>query len=241
VSRFVTVTSLALRELWISFRLLAVLGVLFATSLPTPFAGELPPVSLPFLPPQGALIWFALPLGAAMAVVSAVAAGALGGERTGGSAGWVVVRAVPRSTVLVAWFAAFALLLILGTVAAATVVWLSLEPLLVGSALDAFATTVGASTAAGLACLGAGLLVGAILPPRPAALITLVGTGGTLVAATLLGRPDVPSPLAGLSLLARLDEASRPVADGLRATGVALALTGGLLLTAAAAFDRADL
>jgi hypothetical protein len=89
--------------------------------------------------------------------------------------------------------------------------------------------------------LASGLLAGSLLPPVPAALVTglLVGVG--VIATAVLVPLDASSPLGGFVLLARLDEVVRPVADGLRSSGVSLATAAGLLLITAAAIDRADL
>ncbi len=54
-----------------------------------------------------------------------MAAAALSGERRRGSAGWLVIRAVPRPVILLGWFAAFVLLVVVGLLPAAALVWLT--------------------------------------------------------------------------------------------------------------------
>ena len=203
MTRFATLTGMALRELWISFRLLLVLGALLLAALP---AALLPHVMSPDLAgaPPDPLTWQAIGLCLALGLVAGVAAGTLAAERRRGTAGWLTGRSVPRAAVAVSWFAAFAVLLVAGLAPLAAVTWLSLSPFLPDGPLPLVAAMVAAGSA-GLAAVAAGLVLGAALPP------------------------------------ATLDTAARPVADGLRAAGVALSLAAVLLVVCVLVFERADL
>ena len=242
--RFGAVTGLALRELWISFRLLLAVGVLVAAALPSALLPHTTP-ALAATPLESPLEWFAIGLALALGVIGGMAAAALSLERRRGSAGWLVIRAVPRPVILLGWFAAFVVLLGAGLLPAATLVWLTVAAPAsdVGDAWPYAAPLIGA-WAAGAAAVAIGLLIGALLNPWPAGLLTLLVTGGVLLAAALGLAPalsSAPSPVAGLAILGDLPNQSRPVADALRAGGTSLLVAAGALILAAAALGRADL
>ena len=242
MSRLVTLTGLALRELWISFRLLLLLGLLLLAAMPPALLPQVLTPDLAGAPPDP-LTWFAVALAVAISVVSAVAAATFAAERGRGAAGWVVLRAVPRPTILLAWLAAFTLLLVAGLVPAGALTWISVAgaPLLFAAG-GPFAAALLATACAGVAAIALGLLAGGLLPPLLAGALTLLIAGGTLLAAALGEPPGMLTlPAGGLSVLATLDEAARPVADSLRAAGAALATAAVLLAVAAAGFERADL
>jgi hypothetical protein len=242
--RLLRLAGLALHDLWISFRALAVVGLLLLAGVPAIFA-QPAAVTVPYLggTPSGPMVWLSIPLAASLALVSAFAAGAMALERRRGTAGWIVLRSVPRATVLFAWFAAFGLLAVNGLVPAAVLAWLSLGVAAVPAGPWPFAAAIGASLAAGLAAIAAGLVLGSLLPMRAAMLLGLLLAGSALVAAAALTGPfgDTVTPISGLTLLSRLDETARPVADGLRSAGLALGLTAALLVVGAACIERADL
>jgi hypothetical protein len=231
----------ALRELWISFRLLTLLCALLATVLPVVL---LPRTTTAILadPPPGPLTWYAVATAAALALAAGVAAWSLAAMRRNGIAAWLAVRAVPRASILLGWFIATGLVVLAGVAGAALLGWMSL-----GSGSEVFvtgagyATTVIAIVAAGLVAVATGLLCGSALGPRPAALlaVVVVAAAGLATAGGLSGA--TPNPLGGLALLGRLEAEHRPVADGLVATGLALAASAGLLVAASAVIDRADL
>jgi ABC-type transport system involved in multi-copper enzyme maturation permease subunit len=240
VRRFTTLIGLALRELWLSYRLLAMLAALVAAALPVALLPELPGVTV-----AGVTLerpgWFAAGLAGALALVAGIAAGTISGERRRGTLAWLAVRAVPRTTVLLAWFGAFGLVLALGLAAAAALAASSLGGTLVASRPAAFIAVSGAVAAAGLAATATGLLVGTLLRPVAAVLVTLIMVGGTLLVAAL-GPPGWSLlPAAGLAILAGFDDAARPIADATRSSGTALAVAAGLLLLAAARLERVDL
>ena len=238
--RFATLVGLALRELWLSYRLLAILALLVVPALPVVLLPELPTLTL-----AGATLdrpaWFAAGLAGALALAAGIAAGTLAGERSRGTLAWLAVRGVPRTTVLLAWFWAFALVLALGLAASAALAVSSLGDAIVAGRPAAFTAVSGAVAAAGLAATASGLLVGTLLRPVPAVLVTLVLVGGSLLTAALVPAAWSPLPPAGIAMLAGLDDAARPIAESLRSSGTALAVAAGLLLLAAARLERVDL
>ncbi|HET6381003.1 MAG TPA: hypothetical protein VFH63_08260 [candidate division Zixibacteria bacterium] len=239
--RLALLTWLSLRELWMTFRLLAGLALLLAAALPLAL---LPPEVVPDLAgaPPDRLGWFAMALAGAVAAIAALAAQTLAIERRRGSVGWLALRAVPRSSILLGWFVAFAVLLVLGLAPAAVLAWLALgfDPALVARP-GAFAAAQAGVFVSGLASVAFGLLAGALLPRLAAVLLTALAAGTILLATVLVPLDASGWPFASLAALAHLDDAITPIADSLRATGLALALTAGLLLLAGAALDRADL
>ena len=243
MSRFLTVAGLALRELWISFRLLVALAALLLAALPTALLPT-EPVTL------AGTAWtplqlFAVGLAAAIALVAGMAAATLAGERRRGTIGWLVSRAVPRPTVMLAWFSAFALVMALGLIAAGALAWLTQGVASQGpGGAAAFIAPVAATWAAGAAAAALGLLLGSRLPSIPAALITILVAAALLVPAAsgvLPGLAAPPAPGAGLATLRDVAETARPIADSLRSAGASLTAAAVALLIGSAALSRADL
>lgn len=234
-----TLTGMALRELWISFRLLVVLGALLVAGLP---AALLPPVMSPDLAgaPLDPLGWLALATAAAMALAAAIAAATLASERRRGTAGWMAARAVPRATIALSWFVAFALLLSIGLVPVAAVAWFALGPFLLGGPA-ALVAAAAATACVGGATLAIGLLAGAALPRWPAAAVAALVATALLVPPVLGASAPWWLPADGLRVLAELDSAARPLADSLRAAGVALGVAAVVLVATVVTFERADL
>jgi len=249
VSRFLAVTGLALRELWISYRLLLVVGVLLLTALPAALltallGGLLPGSDDPLSTANQRIQLFAVGLAAGLALAAGVAAGTVSAERQRGTAGWLVTRAVPRGTIVTGWFAAFAVVLVLGIGPAAGLVWLSLGQL--AEAVDplAFTTSVVAALGVGLAAIALGLLLGSLLGTRPAMVASGLLTAVILLPATAVALPFLtaaPSPAAPFAMLADLADAVRPVAESARSGGVAMAASAAMLVLASAVMARADL
>jgi hypothetical protein len=243
VNRLLTVTGLALRELWISFRLLLAVGAIVVAALPTAL--------LPAAPFELAgrswttLQLFGVGLGIALALVAGLAAGALASERRRGTIGWLVSRSVPRPVVVLGWFSAFVLVLLLGLLPAGTLAWLTAGE--TTGTLDgplALAVPLLAAWAAGAAAIAAGLFLGSLLSSMPASLLTGLLVASVLVPAAAGVAPDLaatPAPAAGLALLGGLGEASRPIADSLRSAGLSMAIAAAGLVLGAAALGRADL
>lgn len=230
---------MAVRELWISFRLLLVAGTLLLSGLP---AALLPPVLSPDLAgaPPDPLTWLAVAVAAALTLAAAVAAATLATERRRGTAGWMVARAVPRATIALSWFAAFALVVALGIVPVAVAAWLVFGPFILGEA-GALAAAAVATACAGWAAIAFGLFAGAALPRWPAAVGAVLAGGALLVPPAFGQAGPWWLPADGLRVLGELDTTARPVADSLRAAGVALGLAAVVLVGAVVTFERADL
>jgi hypothetical protein len=234
-----TLTRMALHELWISFRLIPLVGVpvvggMLVSAVPPEFAGE--------TAVGGAGFWYAVAAGVAICVASALAALTMAHERRRGTAAWMAVRAVPRSSVLFSWFLAFAILLVAGLALGSFGAWLaaigraetSPDPLPFGAA-------VAATASLALAAVAAGLLIGTTLPALPATVLAVAVSAPLVAAAFLVPLGALPLPLGGLGLLTHLDSAARPVAGALQSAGAALAAAAVLLVLAGAGLERSDL
>jgi hypothetical protein len=231
VTRVGTLTGLALRELWISFRLLALLAV--------PLAGGILTAVRPEVTDAQILAWG---IAAAAVFLSALAAATLAAERRGGAAAWLVLRAVPRSSILIAWFEALAIPVLVGTIASAVLTWLAFATL-PAPLIDpvSFAVLAAAAAATTLEALALGLLLGAVARPLLAALLAAAASAGGVAAGLLVPLDPAYLPTAGLGLLARAEDLERPLSAGIQAAGLGLALTGLLVAAAAMAFARVDL
>jgi hypothetical protein len=234
----VALTALAIRELWISFRLLVLLGIALAGGM---LAAVLPDLG------GGSSSTLAWAMGGAGILASALAAAALATERRRGMAGWLVLRSVPRSSLVIAWFVALGIPLVIGMGAAAALAWLTVEVASVGSlansALDAlaFAALTAAAVLAVLQALALGLVLGTIARPLLAAVVAAPLSMILLIPSLLIG--DVPTyvPGSGLGLLGHAERLAHPLSDGLGSTGIGLAILGATLLVAAAFLERAEL
>ena len=222
------VSWLAVRELWISFRLLVLLAA---------YVGVGAMVALLPAPGSPALTRLSVGLAVAIVVGAAIAAGALASERVLGRAGWLVTRSISRGTVVVGWFAAVAGVSLVGLVAAAALGWLAASPSVVQLEPAPFAAIVGGVAAQGMALIAIGLLLGTLLRPVPAAGAALVA-GLLVAAASYFVLPDALSPLAALAALPTLD---RPLAAGVQGAGIGLATTAVALVLARVALGRVDL
>lgn len=226
------VARLAVRELWISFRLFGVIAG-FVT------AGAL--VALLPAPLPATVGRLALGLGVATLVVAAVAASAIAAERRAGRAGWLVSRSLPRATLLVGWFAGLAAVSLAGLAAAGVLGWLAAASVTLRLDPTGYVTLLAAVAATTLAAVALGLLAGVLLPRRAAVLVTL-GVGLGLGALAWLAPVD-PTMVPGgaYAALAALSEPGGSSAPGLRATGIGLASAALLLVSALAAMERAEL
>ena len=226
-------TRLAVRELWISFRLLPLLALPVIAGLVALLVSSDPDRVQPTL---------AWGMGVVAALAAGMAAAAWAMERRRGTAGWLSMRAVPRASILIAWFVGLAAPTLVGIAAGSVLVWVGsgTQP---NPPLDApaYATLVAAAAGAALQALAIGLLLGSFLPSMIAALVAVLGSGGLLGAGLLIVTEPPLIPTAGLGLLARAMDLLRPMSDGLQALGLGLTLTGLLLGTALLIFDRVDL
>ncbi len=229
-----TLVALDLRELWMSFRLLLILAVLPGSTLLLLLASAAAPDLL-----SSAV--YAAALAAATIVTAAVAAHSVATERRDGSAAWLAVRAVPRSALLLAQLAAFAPPMLVGLLASAIVAWLTL------ASSPAFATVpfgfglaVAAAAAAAFAAISLGILLGTLLDPWRATLVTVLVLIGVALA-TLLLPPTTPLPGGGFTLLGSLPSVGRPIEWALVAAGSSLVSMAVLTAAAMAVLQRIDL
>lgn len=226
------VTRLAVRELWITFRLLALLAG---------FIGVGALVALLPAPLPAVMERLAIGLGVAAILAGAVAAWSFADERSRGRAAWLVTRSVSRGTLLAGWFAAVALLALAGTAVAGLLGWLSASAVSLRLDAGAFATLIVGVAATVLTAIAIGLLIGTLLRGPIAAGVTVaVGTGlGALAWAIPGAGAFVPG--AAMVDLAGLAEGVVAGVAGLRAAGAALLATALLLVIARLVLERAEL
>ncbi|MDQ2940777.1 MAG: hypothetical protein M3R05_01155 [Chloroflexota bacterium] len=232
MSLVMAVTWLAVRELWISFRLIVVIALfVLAAALVAlqPGVGRQEPAG-----------WYAIGLGIASIGAGALTADTLAGERRRGTAAWLASRAVPRVTLLVGWFLALLAAGMVGLVPGAALAWLTILPVVPFLDPPRFAIAVLAVGSGALAALALGMLAGALLTPRWAAVLTLVLCA--MVAAGALAVPGARSltPTSGYFLLAEIST-EWPLGYALQAIGIGLASAALLLGAASLALERADL
>lgn len=230
--RGAALTGLALRELWISYRLLALLAV--------PLVGGILTAVRPEAARDPATLAWAM--AAAGVIGSAIAAASLALERRQGNVAWLALRAVPRSSFLLAWMGALAIPVLLSTAISVSLAWLVFAggsfPLVDGISFAGLGSAAAATT---LEALALGLLAGSLARPTLAVAVAAVLSGAALAAGILLPADPGFVPTAGLGLLARAASLERPLSSGLQALGLGLGGTGLLLAGAAAALTRADL
>jgi ABC-type transport system involved in multi-copper enzyme maturation permease subunit len=229
VSQAGVVTRLAVRELWISFRLLALLAAHVGVGAIVAL--------LPVSPSETTFTRLGLGLAASIVVGCAIAADALSTERDLGRAGWLVTRSISRATLLLGWFVALAGVTLLGLGAAGTLGWLAIARSVPPLEPAAFAAVLAGVAAMALAALAIGLLVGSLLR-RAFAVIAALVLGTVLVGAALTVAPSFFVPLAALTDLAALE---RPIGDGIRGTGTFLAVSAAAMVAARVALGRVDL
>ena len=222
------VTRLALRELWISFRLLLLLAGYVAV-------GAL--VALLPAPATDTLWRLSVGLAAAIVLGAVIAGGALSTERVLGRAGWLVTRSISRSTLLVGWFLALGGASLLGLVAAGLLGWLAVSSPRPPVEPVVFAVVIAGNAALSLAGIAVGLLLGSLLRPLHA-MIGALALGVAAVAAIQVLAPDFALPVATLRELLSVE---RPVAVGISGAGACLVATAVTLILGRVALGRVDL
>jgi hypothetical protein len=237
--RLRTLTRMALHELWISFRLVPLVGIpviggMLVSAIPPEFAGE--------TAVGGAGFWYAVAAGVTTCIASGLGALTMAHERRRGTVAWMAARAVPRASVLFSWFLGFAILLVVGLALGSVGAWLAAIAR-AETPPDAipFSAAVGATTATAMAGVAAGLLIGTTFRTLPATLLALAVSGPLVAWTFLVPLSAIPLPFGGLALLAHLDSAARPVAGSLQSAGAAIAAAAVLLVLAAAGLERSDL
>ncbi|MGH2402080.1 MAG: hypothetical protein ACRDE6_05160 [Candidatus Limnocylindria bacterium] len=224
------VTRLALRELWISFRLLLLLAA---------YVGAGAAVALIPAPMPTTLARLAIGLAASSVVGAAVAAWSLARERGLGRAGWLATRSIPRATILLGWFLALAIVGTLGLGAAGILGWLAASGSGAATVPDpfAFGVIVASIGCVGVGLLGLGLLLGTFLQPGTATLLAVV-LGSAVLGVPWLAVPRLATPPEALALLPGL---ANPVTVAAQGAGMSLAAAAVLLLLARVVLDRVDL
>ena len=228
MSQTVVVARLALRELWITFRLLGLLAL---------YIGSGVLAALLAAPPATTLARLGLGLAVASIAGGIVAAWSLGRERRLGRAGWLTTRSIPRSTIVAGWFTALALVTIAGLAAAGILGWLAHAPPAGGLDATAFAAALVAVAGAACALAALGLLLGALLGPPAAAAATALAGALVIGGSWLLDSHIVPP----FEVVARLTEPIGPVSVAAQGAGGALLATAVLLVAARTAMERIDL
>lgn len=226
------VTRLAIRELWMTFRLLLVLVAFVGASAVLVLVPASPAITFTRL---------AIGLGLATIVASGVAAWSMAAERAMGRAGWLVTRSVQRTELLAGWFYGVSLTAGAGLACTAALGWLALVSLPLRVDGLTFAATLAAVAASAMAAIALGLLVGAILSSRPAAAVAVTICAAIGVAAWLAGSDLRAIPGGAFGLVSQLSGRVPLLPDALRAAGISLAVTAGLLVMARAAIERAEL
>lgn len=228
MSQTLVVTRLAVRELWITFRMLALLAA---------YVGVGAAVALVPAPPAVTLVRLSIGLGVAIVVGTAIAAEGIAAERVRGRAGWLVTRSIARGTLLAGWFLALGTLTLVGVGAAGTLGWLAIATPLPPADAIAYAAVVGAVAAVALVGVGVGLVIGAVLRPLPAAVLAAV-LSALILAGSQVVLPPSWQPLA---LLGALGDAERPLTTAVRGTGIGLGMAAATTVLARWALSRAEL
>jgi hypothetical protein len=236
-----TVARLAVRELWISYRILAVVGAFLIAGasvalLPGAGASDGGPGSS-----SGPFIRLAVGLMLGSLLAACVGAWSLADERRRGRVAWLVSRTATRPAILGGWFAALAAIVIAGVGPSIAIAWLALAALHPALEGVVVASVSVALIAGSLSALAGGMLAGTLLEPWPAALATLAACGA--VGAVTIALPGLGAvlPGAGHLLLSQLPGATRPVAGAIESSGLALTATASLLVLAGWQLARADL
>lgn len=232
MSHTTVVAWLALRELWISFRLLLILATFVGAGTVATFVARGASVTLE---------WLALGLAGAVALTGAVAAWSMAEERRSGRAGWLVARSVGRGSIVGGWLGALGLAALAGLVAAATLVWIAIAPLVPSLTPVGYAATIAAIASWCVAVVATGLVLGSAVPvPVVAAVVTAVVGIGVVAATWSWSVPEVV-PGAALPLLARAAETPALAGPAFRAGGVSLAIAAAMLVLARALLERVEL
>lgn len=232
MSQAAVVTRLAVHELWITFRLLALLAV---------FLGVGTGVALLPAPLATVMERLALGLGAAAIVAAAVAAWSFAEERAHGRAAWLVTRSVSRGTLLAGWFAALLAICLAGTVVAGLLGWLTASAVSPRLDAGAFAIQLVGVAATVAVAVALGLLAGSVFRGSMATAAAVAVGAGLGAVAWLVPAVGELSPGAAMVDLAALRDGAAPQLGALRPAGAALVATALVLATARLVLDRAEL
>ncbi|MBA3740618.1 MAG: hypothetical protein H0W98_05680 [Chloroflexi bacterium] len=232
MSQVGTVTRLALRELWITFRLLVVLVA---------FTGVGSVVALLPAPAAVSFERLAVGFGIATTVTSALAAWTLAEERASGRAGWLMTRSVSRGTYLLGWFGAIAAVTAVGLIGGATLGWLAASTTPLGLDATGYASVAFAILAATWAAIGLGLVAGTVAKPSIAAVSASAICSAVAAAGLLVPVAGSWTPAGAYLALPWVAGADAVLPAALRAAGIGLFLAAVLLAAARVAMERAEL
>jgi len=232
VSQSGVVARLAMRELWITFRLLVVV---------TGFVGMSAAIALLPAPLPDVMQRLGIGLGVASSIAGMIAAWSFAEERASGRAAWLVTRSVPRGTLLVGWFTPMAILVLLGTAVAGALGWLTASGVSLRLDPATFTLAMLGVAATGLLAVALGLLFGTLAPPRLAIVaMLLLGVAAGLLAWLAPAFGELV-PGGAMAQLAAMREASTSHAGLWRSTGAALVATALALGLARLLLERAEL
>jgi hypothetical protein len=232
MTQVLLVARVAVRELWMTFRLLVVLVAFVGASAVVVLLPAAPAVTLDRL---------ALGLGAATVAASSVAAWTMATERAAGRAGWLVTRSVSRGAYLAGWLLGIGVVTTLGVAGSAVLGWLTTLGLAIRIDAAAYATAVVAVATTATAAVALGLAVGALLPPAAAAGVSAAACAVSGVVILLASGGSTAVPGAAYLLFSRLAAPGSVLPDAVRAAGVGLVQTAVLFVIARAAMERAEL
>lgn len=222
------------RQLWIQLRLLGLVSAPIAAAVAAVIVdGQIGPDA-------GRL---ALAIGfAAAAVASAVLVGtAFTEEVRSGAAAWLVVRAIPRTSLIGAWLVVPCLAVLFAYLLGGILAGLAIPP--PGTAPpDPLTVSVGVMAAAAptIPLSAVALAIGVEAPGRVTAVATLAVAGLAAVPLVLLGGAAV-HPASGYWLVAGLGPVDRPITIGLQSIGLCLTVAAVAWAWAALRFIRRDL
>jgi hypothetical protein len=221
------------RQLWIQLRLIGLLTLPALASI----AGVI--VEGQFGPASGRLT---LAVGFAVAaVLSAVLVGTgFAEEIRSGAAGWLVVRAVPRTALIGAWLVVPVVATLLAYVLAGILAGLAIPPASQVPDPLTIAVSVLAAAAPAIPLSAAALAIGVDAPGRVTALAVVIA-GALLAVPLVMAGQAVVHPASGYWLVAGLTPGDRPITVGLEAIGLCLAIAALLWFLASRRFIRRDL
>ena len=227
-----TVSRLAIRELWITFRLLLILAAFIGAGAVVALLPAGPTVSLQRL---------SIGLGIATIITAAAGAWSLAEERSSGRAGWLVTRSVSRGTYLVGWLTALAAVALGGLTGGALLGWVATAAAPTTVEAGEFVALVIAMYCVVVAAIGLGLLAGTMAPAPIAAGVATLACG--LVGLAGLLAPDLAglTPVTAYLTLPQMTRPEPMLADAMRAAGIGLSLAAVLLVAARLAMERAEL
>lgn len=226
------VARLALRELWISYRLLLILVAFIGAGAVVALLPAVLPVTLQRL---------SIGLGAATVVTAVIAAWTVAEERSTGRAGWLVSRSVPRGTILVGWFTTMALTVLAAMATTGLLGWLAASSVSLRLEWSGFVSLLGGVGSTALAAIAVGIVAGLVLPARAAVVVVAAICIALGMAAVLLAPDPAFVPGGAFVALAGLQEPGSSIAPGLRTGGIGLAFTAILLAAARVVLERIDL